>query len=147
MTEGHAKSPIDRFRRATAKRLRANTTAPEERLWRVLRRVPMLGTHFRRQVPIRPYVADIACLAKRVVIEVDGSQHGWRQNIKRDAERTAWPESEGYRVVRFWNNEVVENIDGVVQTIYDAVHGPGDPKWVKHRRSRADPPPPGEGEE
>ena len=162
MTEGHAKSPIDRFRRATAKRLRANTTEPEEKLWRALRRVPMLGTHFRRQVPIGPYVADIACLAKRLVVEIDGSQHGLPDRMARDAARTAWLESEGYRVLRFWNSDVLQNTVGVIDTIYEAVHGAGDPKWTKHTRSRdvsagadatpprraarADPPPPGEGE-
>ena len=161
MTEGHGRTPIDRFRRATAKRLRANATAPEEKLWHALRQVPMLGTHFRRQVPIGPYVADIACLAKRLVVEVDGSQHGRPTNAERDAARTAWLASQGYRVMRFWNSDVTANIDGVLHRIYNAVHGSGDPAWTKHKRSRAvsadadstpprrapraDPPPPGEG--
>jgi hypothetical protein len=67
MTEGHTRPRIESFRRTTAKRLRANATEPEQRLWRALRRIPMLGTHFRRQVPIGSHVADIACLAKRLV--------------------------------------------------------------------------------
>jgi very-short-patch-repair endonuclease len=112
-------------------------------------------------VPIGRYVADIACLAKRLVIEIDGSQHGLAKNVERDAARTAWLASEGYRVMRFWNSDVTANIDGVIDTIYDAVHGSDDPKWMKHKRSRvasadadstpprratrADPPPPGEG--
>jgi very-short-patch-repair endonuclease len=158
MTEGHTRPRIDSFRRATAKRLRANATEPEQILWRALRRIPTLGTHFRRQVPIGRYVADIACLAKRVVIEVDGSQHGKTGNIEHDAKRTAWLESQGYRVLRFWNPEVTGNIDGVVDT---TIHGSASPKWTKHDRSRegsagadftpprraahGDPPPPGEG--
>ena len=136
MTTVRPRSPIDAFRRATAKRLRENSTAPEQRLWHALRRVPTLGTHFRRQVPIGPYVADIACLAKRLVVEVDGSQHGLAGNAKKDDARTAWLESEGYRVLRFWNSDVVTNIDSVIDAIYDAMHGNGEVAPTKHRWSR-----------
>jgi very-short-patch-repair endonuclease len=71
---------IDSFRRRTARRLRANTTDAERTLWRHLRKLETEGTHFRRQVPIGPYVADFACMAARLVIEVDGSQHGEDEN-------------------------------------------------------------------
>ncbi len=91
----------------------------------------MLGTHFRRQVPIGPYVADFACMAARVVIEVDGSQHGLRAEASRDAERTRWLEREGYRAIRFWNNEVTENIDSVLEAIHVALYGSLDSDVLK----------------
>src|SRR4051812_1287034 len=149
---------IDSFRRATARRLRANSTAAEVLLWRELRKLEPKGTHFRRQVPIGPYVADFACLASRLIIEVDGSQHGEDPIKSRDKLRTHWLESEGYRVVRFWNNDISQNPTGVLDVIYAALCGSRDsePKTLKHRCKRgitpprravrADPPPPGEGE-
>jgi very-short-patch-repair endonuclease len=149
--------PIDSFRRATARRLRANGTRAEALLWRELRRLEIKGTHFRRQVPIGPYVADFACLASHLVIELDGSQHGDEPNKSRDVKRTHWLEFEGYRVVRFWNNDITQNLAGVLDAIYSALYGApnAEPKVLKHRRTReitpprralrADPPPPGEG--
>jgi very-short-patch-repair endonuclease len=149
--------PIDNFRRKTARRLRVNSTAAEVLLWRELRKLETKGTHFRRQVLIGPYVADFACLASRLVIEIDGSQHGEEPNKSRDEMRTRWLESEGYRVVRFWNNDITQNPAGVLEVIYAALYGSRDtePKVIKHRRkrgvtssrraTRADPPPPGEG--
>jgi very-short-patch-repair endonuclease len=94
------------------------------------------GSHFRRQVPIGPYIADFACMAARLVIEVDGSQHGQEQIAVRDAERTSWLESEGYRVIRFWNNEVVRDKTAVLELIYAAVYGSAEaePKALKHAR-------------
>jgi very-short-patch-repair endonuclease len=148
---------IDSFRRATARRLRANSTAAENLMWRRLRSLETKGTHFRRQVPIGPYVADFACMASRLVIELDGSQHGEEPNRSRDEKRTRWLEAEGYRVLRFWNNDVTENPAGVLEVIYGALYGDAaaEPRMLKHRRSRAitpprratraDPPPPGEG--
>ena len=148
---------IDSFRRQMARRLRANGTNAEAALWRHLRRLETRGTHFRRQVPIGPYVADFACMASRLVIEVDGSQHGEEPNKSRDEKRTRWLESEGYRVLRFWNNDIARNPAGVLEVIYAALYGApnAEPKMLKHRRLRdvtpprravrADPPPPGEG--
>jgi very-short-patch-repair endonuclease len=148
---------IDSFRRATARRLRANSTAAENLMWRRLRSLETKGTHFRRQVPIGPYVADFACMASRLVIEIDGSQHGEEPNRSRDEKRTRWLKAEGYRVLRFWNNDVTENPAGVLEVIYAALYGDAaaEPRMLKHRRSRAitpprramraDPPPPGEG--
>jgi very-short-patch-repair endonuclease len=108
---------ISAFRRRTAKRLRETTTGAGDLLWRRLRRFPVSGTHFRRQVPIGPYVADFACMAARLIIEVDGSQHGRDDLRKRDEERTHWLEAEGYRVIRFWNNDLTANMDGVLEAI------------------------------
>jgi very-short-patch-repair endonuclease len=135
---------INKFRRATARRLRANQTGAELMLWRELRRLETKGTHFRRQVPVRPYVADFACLAARLIIELDGSQHGDELGKARDEIRTRWLESEGYRVLRFWNNDLTDNLDSVLETIYAALYGSRDtePAPLKHERRRKDHPTP-----
>ena len=136
-----AKRSIDGFRRQTARRLRLNQTDAEDRLWRRLRHWPMQGTHFRRQVPIGPYIVDFACMAAHLAIELDGSQHGLDENVVRDATRTRWLEAAGYRVIRFWNNDLVNNMDGVLESIYAAVHGStsSEPAPFKHkRRQRVD---------
>jgi very-short-patch-repair endonuclease len=135
-----AKRPISDFERKTAKALRANTTAAEDILWRHLRRLELTGSHFRRQVPIGPYVADFACLKQRLIIEVDGSQHGNDIDRRRDEVRTHWLNSEGYRVMRFWNNEVMNQTEAVMEAIHDAtaVTPPRLP-------TAGDPPPQGEG--
>jgi very-short-patch-repair endonuclease len=90
-------------------------TDAERKLWWQLRRKQIDGHRFRRQVPIGPYIVDFACLAQRLLIEVDGGQHS--DNVERDAVRTEWLESQGFRVIRFWNNEVFENMGGVLQVI------------------------------
>jgi very-short-patch-repair endonuclease len=114
---------LRRFRLGTARRLRANETDAEQRLWRHLDRVPLLRTHFRRQAPIGPYVVDFACLSAKLLVEVDGPSHTEPGASERDHARTCWLESEGYRILRFWNHEVFENIDGVLDTIYAALYG------------------------
>jgi very-short-patch-repair endonuclease len=98
-----------------AKRLRREMTDAERLLWSKLRRKQMNGRHFRSQVPVPPYIADFACIELGLIVEVDGGQHNIDQ--ARDARRTAWLESKGYRVLRFWNNEVLQNLDGVLETI------------------------------
>ena len=131
-----SKSPIDVFKRKAARRLRANTTDAEVKLWRQLRQFETHGTHFRRQVPIGSFVVDFACMAARLVIEVDGSQHGGDAGLLRDAERTHWLEAEGYRVLRFWNNEVSQNLAGVLDVIHAALYGSRDtePRALTHTR-------------
>src|SRR5262249_58529080 len=99
-TATDATRTISAFRRRTAKRLRETTTGAEDLLWRRLRRFPVSGTHFRRQVPIGPYVADFACTAARLIIEVDGSQHGRDDLRKRDEERTHWLEAQWHPRIR-----------------------------------------------
>ena len=131
--------PIDSFRRDTARRLRENATNAETILWRHLRRSPVLGTHFRRQVPIGSYVADFASMADRLVIEVDGSQHAEGPVAETDQARTRWLEAEGYRVLRFWNNDITQNIEGVLEAIHRAISPAmtfDDPlKHDRHKRS------------
>jgi very-short-patch-repair endonuclease len=139
-----SRTSISKFRRATARRLRGNQTGAETMLWRQLRKLEINGTHFRRQVPIGPYVADFACMASRLVIEIDGSQHGEEFNKERDEMRTRWLQAEGYRVHRYWNNDVVKNLAGVLETIYAALYGSAntEPTPLKHYRRTKDHPTP-----
>jgi very-short-patch-repair endonuclease len=107
--------------RERARQLRTNMTDAERRLWWQLRRKQIDGHRFRRQVPIGPYIVDFACLAQRLLIEVDGGQHS--DNAERDAVRTEWLEAQGFRVIRFWNNDVFENMGGVLEVIDAALAG------------------------
>ena len=97
-----------------AQRLRLEMTEAERKLWSVLRNRGIEGAKFRRQQPIGPFIADFVCRERRLIIEADGGQHADRLA---DASRTAFLESKGYRVLRFWNNDILKNIDGVAQTI------------------------------
>jgi very-short-patch-repair endonuclease len=125
------------IRRAAAKRLRTNATPHERILWRVLRELPVDGTHFRRQAPIGPYVVDFFCPAKRLVIELDGGHHNDDETAKRDRDRQLWLEREGYRVVRFWNSEVTSDLNAVLERIYVELYGSREAEVgpLKHRRS------------
>ncbi len=86
-------------------------TDAERVLWREVRNNRLGGHKLRRQHPLGPYIVDFCCEERRVVIEIDGGQHA---DSASDAIRTAWLESHGYRVVRFWNNEVLTNTQGVL---------------------------------
>jgi very-short-patch-repair endonuclease len=121
-----------------ADQLRRNTTDAEKKLWRHLRRLELDGSHFRRQVPFGPYIADFACVVARLLIEIDGSQHAEERKKVRDEARTRWLEKEGYRVLRFWNNDIAKNIDGVMEAVYAALHGllSAEPVPLKHQRRR-----------
>jgi very-short-patch-repair endonuclease len=132
------------IRRAAAKRLRANTTPHERALWRALKEIPVEGTHFRRQAPIGPYVVDFFCPAKRLILELDGGHHNDDETAKRDHERQAWLEQQGYRVVRFWNSEVTGDLRAVLERIYVELHGSreAEAEPLKHRRRRESATPP-----
>lgn len=105
-----------------ARHLRSNQTDAELHLWRHLRAARLGGHKFRRQVPLDGYVLDFACFESRLVVEVDGGQHGDTAGVAKDAVRSAYLESQGFRVLRFWNNDVLGNIDGVLQVIAAALH-------------------------
>jgi very-short-patch-repair endonuclease len=92
----------------------------ERRLWYRLRG-SQLGARFRRQQPIGPFVVDFVCLQARLIVELDGGQH--LAEAEADARRTRFLEGQGYRVVRFWNHEVVENLEGVLTGIQEALVG------------------------
>jgi len=104
-----------------ARRLRRDMTDAERKLWWHLRRLPIEHSHFRRQATIGPYFADFACHERRLVIEVDGAQHNQPENVIRDTERSIYLQSQGYRVLRFWNNDVLKNINGVLEAILAAM--------------------------
>ncbi len=97
-----------------ARDLRKNPTEAEKRLWRALQSLPMRQSHFRRQAPIGRYIADFCCHDLKLIIEVDGGQHA---DSATDAPRTEWLKTQGYTVLRFWNNDVLENLDGVMSRI------------------------------
>lgn len=102
-----------------ARGLRHDLTPAEIKLWGVLRAHRLGGIQFRRQHPIGGYIVDFCAPTRKLVIELDGGQHLDQQEY--DAERTSFLESRGYRVLRFWNNDVMENFDWVVETIMEAV--------------------------
>jgi very-short-patch-repair endonuclease len=109
-------SPNDVFARAMRK---APTEAEKKLWWHLRHRLPVSDTHFRRQVRIGRYIVDFASHRAKLVIEIDGGQHA--EQAAADAERTKVIEAEGYRVIRFWNNEVLTNIDGVLEAIASAL--------------------------
>tara|TARA_R110000824_G_scaffold118960_19_gene272661 strand:- start:81024 stop:81362 length:339 start_codon:yes stop_codon:yes gene_type:complete len=96
-----------------ARFLRKNQTDAERKLWHALRDLKRHGFHFRRQSPIGPYVADFSCHSAKLIIELDGGQHNEPSGIATDSRRTAWLETQGYKVLRFWNNDVLANAEGV----------------------------------
>jgi len=95
-------------------------TAAETKLWSKLSRNQM-GHGFRRQHPIGAYIADFACTKQTLIVELDGGQHNEHQAATYDSIRTTELEKLGYRVLRFWNNDVLENIEGVCETILHAL--------------------------
>jgi very-short-patch-repair endonuclease len=96
-------------------------TNAEKKLWWYLRQLAVGDMHFRRQATIGPYFADFACHEQRLVIEVDGGGHAQPDQIVADERRTEYLQSRGYRVLRFWNNEIFENIEGVISVISAAL--------------------------
>ena len=103
----------------TARMLRKNQTDAERALWQRLRNRQLLGVKFRRQVPIKGYIADFAALEIKLIIELDGSQH--IDNKAADEFRTGFLQREGYKVIRLWNNDVLLRIDYVLEFIFQAV--------------------------
>jgi very-short-patch-repair endonuclease len=107
--------------------MRHEPTDAERVLWQHLRHLRITDSHFRRQATIGSYFADFACHRSRLIIELDGGQHNLPQGITADARRTADLKARGYRVLRFWNNDVLSNIEGVMETIAAAVRQAGPP--------------------
>jgi len=102
-----------------ARDLRRNTTPTENLLWKHLRKTQVPKYKFTRQYPIGPYIADFCCTRARLVVELDGGQHATQQEF--DTDRQRYLEAQDYRVIRFWNNEVLENLEGVLFRIVEAL--------------------------
>ena len=102
-----------------ARGLRRNPTDAEKKFWAALRRRALDGHRFRRQHPIGSYFVDFVCLERKLVIELDGGQHAVQEEY--DRTRTARIEADGFTVLRFWNNDVLGNIDGCLETIRRAL--------------------------
>src|SRR3954449_12977939 len=98
-----------------ARDLRKNMTDTERHLWHRLRQRQLDGCRFRRQAPIGPYIVDFVCFERGLVIELDGGQHAERR--ERDDERTRRLNSQGFRVLRYWNHELFEDLDAILEAI------------------------------
>ena len=133
---GDAELLVELLRRA--KWMRANPTEAKKRLWSMLRDKRLEGHKFKRQQILFPYIVDFVCLARRLIIEADGSQHA---DNKYDERRDAFLHAEGFSVLRFWNNDVLGNAAGVFDAIHAALVTPLPPT-----ASRRAPPSPARGE-
>ena len=102
-----------------ARDLRSRSTDAEHRMWYFVRSRRLKGYKFVRQYIVGPYIVDFICREKKLIIELDGSQHA--DAVIYDQERTYYLESQGYRVLRFWNNEVLNNINGVLEMILESL--------------------------
>jgi len=107
----------DKKGHAFAKRLRKNMPDAEYLLWQDLRKRQVAGHHFRRQLPIGPYVADFACVKEKLVIELDGYGHSELYEIEHDRKRTVYMNNLGWQVIRFYNNDVYDDIGAVIDAI------------------------------
>ena len=106
-----------------ARELRNNATAAEDLLWSKLRKSQLGGLTFTRQLPVAGYFGDLGCRKAKLIVELDGSQH---IESAADIERTRRIEAEGYRVIRFWNNDLTSNMDGVLSAILAAAFPDGE---------------------
>ena len=100
---------------SNAKQLRTNQTDAERRLWYHLRAHRFMGLKFKRQKPLGPYIVDFICMERRIIIELDGGQHA--EQLPYDQHRDAWLTKQGYTVLRFWNNEVMQELEAVLEKI------------------------------
>ena len=107
-----------------ARALRRNRTRAEQVLWKQLRDLKRHGWKFRQQVPIDRYIVDFACLSQRLIIEVDGATHSTNEELERDRMREAFLIEQEFRVLRFWNRDVFDNMRGVLDSIVAALESP-----------------------
>ncbi|MCL1634680.1 DUF559 domain-containing protein [Luteimonas sp. SX5] len=111
------KPPLPTRSLTNSRRLRREQTDAERELWQRLRGAQIAARKFRRQHPIPPYIADFCCIETKLIIELDGSQH----SAESDAARTRFLEAGGWKLIRFWDSDVLLNIDGVLDAIWNAV--------------------------
>ena len=105
-----------------ARNLRKNSTIQERRLWNLLKNRQFHNLKFKRQQPIGDYIVDFICKEAKIIIEIDGGQHNEPENIEYDKTRTEYLNTFGYKVIRFWNNEIYENIEGVVLRLKEEIN-------------------------
>lgn len=110
--------------------MRRDATEAEALLWQNLRGRRLGNSKFRRQVWIGPFIADFICMDAMLIVEVDGSQHS--DDVGYDDNRTAFLATKGYRVIRVWNNDVMQRMDGVLAAILDALTGVPSPSHASH---------------
>jgi very-short-patch-repair endonuclease len=110
-----------------AKNLRKKQTEAEALLWSKLRDRQLMGLKFRRQQCIGNYIIDFACMDKNLLLEIDGGQHNTNEKTESDLERTSWLEGKSYQVLRFWNSDIMENLDGVVEVILNSLEHKSPP--------------------
>jgi very-short-patch-repair endonuclease len=122
-----------------ARQLRSRMTDAERKLWFALKDRRFDAFKFRRQVPVGPYIADFLCFESRLIVEVDGGQHA---ESARDVERDAWLAQNAFRVVRFWNNDVLQNLEGVLTSLAAELNATPHPS----SSLRSTPPSPARGE-
>jgi very-short-patch-repair endonuclease len=132
--------PVSFQKRTFAKRLRANATETEKTPWRLLRSRRLINLKFRRQAPIGPWIVDFVSFEGRLIVEADGSQHA---DSERDECRDQDLMERGFRVLRFWNNDILRRSEAVFEAIYDAASQTPHPSRTA---SRFDPPSPTRGE-
>ncbi|EKF74105.1 hypothetical protein A11A3_10616 [Alcanivorax hongdengensis A-11-3] len=106
------------YRHHFAKELRKNMTDAERLLWRHLRARRLNGQKFRRQQPLGPYIVDFVHFGERLIVEADGGQHN---GSHKDWQRDAWLRDQGFQVLRFWNNDILQNVEAVLAVIFNAV--------------------------
>jgi very-short-patch-repair endonuclease len=114
---------VPQANRRFAKSMRQSMTNAEMRLWQHLKKPGLEGLRCRRQCPIGPYIVDFFCPEKMLIVEVDGDQNGYDSEQCADGAGTAWPTAKGYSVLRFWNTEIFENIEGVCEAILAVSNG------------------------
>lgn len=103
--------------RQFARKLRSEMTDAERKLWQSLRKRQLKSTRFRRQHAVGPYIVDFECFEYRLIVELDGGQHNTLDGREHDVARTSYLESVGYRVIRFWNDAVIEDTDSVLEAM------------------------------
>jgi very-short-patch-repair endonuclease len=119
-------------KRSQARQLQHSLTDAEQKLWRLLRSRQLDHIKFRRQVPLGPWVVDFVSFEERLILEADGSQHAGSQ---RDKDRDADLKARGFRVLRFWNNDILMNSSGVLQRILETVEEAPSPRGLRPRPS------------
>ena len=118
-----------------AKAMRHQPTNAEAIIWTALRGARLQGCKFKRQQPIGVYIVDFVCFEHTLIIEIDGGQHG--DEVSKDQARSDWLQSQGFRVMRFWNNEVIERKDDVLESIIRALREYPSPQPLSHKRRGA----------